>query len=210
VTNQTALLTDEVIHETDVLSLAQLRDRALACRACKLCEERTNVVFGEGNPNRPLVAFVGEGPGDIEDQQGRPFVGPSGKMLDKMILKMGLDRAKDCYILNTVCCRPPGNRTPTPDEVIACRPLCHSQLRLIRPQTIITLGGTAATYLLGKQKLMHEFRGKWFKWEHVPVRPTFHPAYLLRNPKERGAALTDIEAVMRLIRANAAAATKTP
>lgn len=204
--NQTTLFSDETIHETDALTLAQLRERALACRACKLCEERSHVVFGEGNPNRPLVAFVGEGPGDMEDRSGRPFVGPSGKLLDKMIARMGIDRAKDCYILNAVCCRPPGNRVPTPEEVIACRPFFHGQLRLIRPQTIITLGGTAATHLLGKQKLMHEFRGKWHKWEHVPVRPTFHPAYLLRNPKERGAALTDLEAVMKLIRTGETAA----
>jgi DNA polymerase len=147
-----------------------------------------------------MVAFVGEGPGDIEDRSGRPFVGPSGKLLDKMIAKMGLDRSKDTYILNTVCCRPPGNRVPLPDEVLTCRPFFHGQLRLVRPQTIITLGGTATIHLLGKQKLMHEFRGKWHKWEEVPVRPTFHPAYLLRNPKERGLALTDLEAVMHFLR----------
>lgn len=207
--NQQTLFTDETIHESDGATLVQLRERALQCRACKLHEERLNVVFGEGNPNRPLVAFIGEGPGDIEDRTGRPFAGPSGKLLDKMIAKMGLDRAKDCYILNVCGCRPPGNRVPLPDEVLACRPFFHGQLRLIRPQTIITLGGTAATHLLGKQKLMHEFRGKWHKWEDVPVRPTFHPAYLLRNPKERGLTLTDLEAVMHLIRTGESA-TKRP
>jgi DNA polymerase len=182
----------------------------LQCRDCKLHETRTNVVFGEGNPNRPIVAFVGEGPGDMEDKTGRPFVGPSGKLLDKMIAKMGLDRMKDCYILNAVACRPPGNRVPDPEEMIACRPFFHGQLRLVRPQTIVTLGATATSNLLRKQKPMHEFRGKWHKWEDIPVRPTFHPAYLLRNPKERGLALTDIEAVMRLIRTGDSAAAKRP
>lgn len=198
--SQGALFSEDAIHASNGTALVALKERALTCRACKLCETRTNVVFGEGNPDRPLVAFVGEGPGETEDRTGRPFVGAAGKLLDRMILKMGLDRARDCYILNVVACRPPGNRLPELGEVAACRQFFHGQLRLIRPKVIITLGGTAATHMLNKQKAMHEFRGKWFEWETVPVRPTFHPAYLLRAPKERATALVDLEAAMHFVR----------
>lgn len=199
-TGQTSLFDETDLHTADTVTLAAMRERALVCRACKLCETRKNVVFGTGNPDRPKVAFVGEGPGANEDAQGKPFVGPAGKLLDKMIAKMGLDREKDCYILNAVCCRPPENRVPEPDEVIACRPFFHGQLRLIRPRTIITLGGTATSNLLGKQKAMKDFRGKWHDWEGVAVRPTFHPAYLLRNPKERTTTMIDLDAVTLFLR----------
>lgn len=186
--------------DTNTLNLASMRERALACKACKLCETRKNVVFGEGNGDRPKIAFIGEAPGATEDVQGRPFIGASGKLLDRMIAKMGLDRAKDCYILNVVACRPPENRTPEPAEMMACLPFFFGQLRIIRPQVIITLGATAANALLSKDKPMHDLRGKWFKWEHIPVRPTFHPSYLLREPKARSTAMVDLDAVTRFFR----------
>lgn len=206
--NQDLLFSDEAINASNGVTLAQLKERALVCQACKLCETRKNVVFGEGNPDQPLVAFIGEGPGDTEDRSGRPFVGAAGKLLDRMITRMGLVRERDCYILNAVCCRPPDNRTPQTEEVIACRPFFHGQLRLVRPKTIITLGGTASVHLLHKQKPMHEFRGKWFEWENIPVRPTFHPAYLLREPKERTTALIDLDAVMHFLRTGEKSARK--
>lgn len=199
-TTQDSLFTDENLHAGNPTSLAQLRERAMVCRDCKLCETRKNVVFGVGNPNRPKIAFVGEGPGENEDIRGIPFIGRAGQLLDKMIAKMGLNREEDCYILNAVCCRPPENRVPDPSEVAACRPFFHGQLRLVRPQIIITLGATATSTLLGKQKAMKDFRGKWHNWEEVPVRPTFHPSYLLRVPKERATAMVDLDAATRFLR----------
>jgi uracil-DNA glycosylase len=197
---QDSLFSDEALHGDPSVGLAQLKERALACHACKLAQTRKNVVFGAGNPNRPKIAFVGEGPGATEDAQGVPFVGPAGQLLNKMILKMGLDREQDCYVLNVVNCRPPDNRTPETDETVACRPYFHGQLRLIRPQVIITLGTTATTNLLQKQKAMKDFRGKWFEWENIPVRPTFHPSYLLRTPKDRATAMIDLDAVTLFLR----------
>lgn len=197
---QQTLFTDEALHTGDTQTLSQLRERAAACRECKLCESRAQAVFGVGNPDRPKVAFIGEAPGEREDQQGKPFVGPAGMLLDKMIAKMGLNREQDCYILNAVCCRPPGNRVPEAEELLACRPFFHGQLRLIRPQAIITLGATAAVTLLRKEKPMRDLRGKWHEWESIPVRPTFHPSYLLREPKERASAMVDLDAVTRFLR----------
>ena len=198
---QTALFGTEALTQGNEQVLTEMRSRALACQQCKLHSTRRSVVFGEGNHFEPVVAFVGEGPGATEDETGRPFQGRAGELLNKMIARMGLKR-EALYICNVVCCRPPGNRVPESDEVVACQPYLLNQLRLIRPRTIITLGATATQALLKKTKPLGEMRGKWHKWETIPVRPTYHPAYLLRNPKERATTLIDLEAVLTYLRAN--------
>jgi DNA polymerase len=156
------------------------------CRRCKLCEGRTQIVFGSGNPQAQLV-FVGEGPGQEEDEQGLPFVGRAGQLLTQMIdntaAKEGMAiRRADVYICNVVKCRPPGNRTPEADEMAICGQFLFRQLLAIRPKAICLLGGTAAKGLLGTKEGITKIRGKWHKWRDIPVMPTYHPSYLLRNP----------------------------
>jgi DNA polymerase len=196
---QAALFEKNDLTEGNGRALADIRARALACTSCKLHSTRKSVVFGEGNPHEPLVAFVGEGPGATEDETSKPFQGRAGELLNKMIARMGLKR-EALYICNVVCCRPPENRTPELDEVVACQPYLFNQLRLVRPKVIITLGATATQTLLKKVKPLMELRGKWHKWESIPVRPTFHPAYLLRNPKERATTSMDLDAVLNLLK----------
>jgi uracil-DNA glycosylase len=155
--------------------------RALAdCRRCRLCERRTQVVFGVGNPHARVV-FVGEGPGADEDRLGEPFVGKAGQLLNEMLPSIGLKRA-DVYIANVVKCRPPGNRDPEPDEAAACMPFLKRQIELIDPAVIVCLGRIAARYLLGTHAPISSYRGRWTKWMGRDVLPTYHPAYLLRNP----------------------------
>jgi uracil-DNA glycosylase len=169
--------------------------RALGdCRRCKLCSGRKNIVFGVGNPRARLV-FVGEGPGADEDSQGIPFVGAAGQLLTKMIQAMGLSR-DDVYICNVVKCRPPGNRNPEPDEITACQPFLEGQLKAIGPEVIVTLGKFAAQTLLRTDTPITRLRGQWRNYVGVPLMPTFHPAYLLRNPAEKKAAWADLQAVM--------------
>jgi uracil-DNA glycosylase len=169
--------------------------RALGdCKRCKLCSGRKNLVFGVGNPQARLV-FVGEGPGAEEDNQGIPFVGAAGQLLTKMISAMGHTR-DEVYICNVVKCRPPGNRNPEPDEIQACQPFLEAQLNAIRPSVIITLGKFAAQTLLRTDTPITRLRGQWREYVGVPLMPTFHPAYLLRNPAEKKAAWTDLQAVM--------------
>jgi uracil-DNA glycosylase family 4 len=169
--------------------------RALGdCRRCKLCSGRKNIVFGVGNPKSRLV-FVGEGPGAEEDHQGIPFVGAAGQLLTKMIQAMGLSR-DDVYICNVVKCRPPGNRNPEPDEITACQPFLEGQLKAIGPEVIVALGKFAAQTLLRSDTPITRLRGQWREYVGVPLMPTFHPAYLLRNPAEKKAAWNDLQAVM--------------
>ena len=169
--------------------------RALGdCKRCKLCSGRKNLVFGVGNPKARLV-FVGEGPGAEEDNQGIPFVGAAGQLLTKMIAAMGYSR-DEVYICNVVKCRPPGNRNPEPDEIEACQPFLEAQLNAIRPSVIIALGKFAAQTLLRTNTPITRLRGQWREYVGVPLMPTFHPAYLLRNPAEKKAAWTDLQAVM--------------
>lgn len=198
---QTALFEQGALRAVNEKALTEIRNRVLACTSCKLHSTRKSVVFGEGNQNEPDIAFVGEGPGATEDAVGRPFQGRAGEMLNKMIARMGLQR-ESLYICNVVCCRPPENRVPEPEEVLACQPYLFAQLRLVRPKVIITLGATATQTLLKKTKPLVEMRGKWHKWESIPVRPTFHPAYLLRMPKERATAVMDLDAVLNYLRAH--------
>ncbi|MDD5134167.1 MAG: uracil-DNA glycosylase [Phycisphaerae bacterium] len=165
--------------------LAEVARQVKECQKCVLGGTRTNSVPGEGSPDARLV-FVGEGPGENEDLQGRPFVGRAGQLLDKIIAAMGLKRG-DVYICNIVKCRPPENREPRPDEIISCLPFLKSQLSIIRPEVIVALGAPAAKTLLNTNKPIGQLRGKFHDFyfdenaEPVKLMPTYHPAYLLRN-----------------------------
>lgn len=159
-----------------------LEDRAMGCVKCELHKGRTKVVFGTGNRSAQLV-FVGEGPGADEDQQGIPFVGRSGQLLDKIMAAMDWKR-EDVFICNVVKCRPPDNRTPLPDEVAACSPYLVEQLELIAPKVIVTLGGSAAKALLKVTAGIMSIRGKWHSFQGIPVMPTYHPAFLLHQYTE--------------------------
>lgn len=175
--------------------LDAIREDLGDCRRCKLAVGRTRLVFGEGNPEARLM-FVGEGPGADEDRSGRPFVGAAGQLLDKMIAAMGL-RREDVYIANVVKCRPPKNRDPAPDEATTCLPFLHRQIQSVKPEVVVTLGKPAARWLLGHEGPISRIRGQWQHWEGFPVMPTFHPAFLLREPSQKKAAWADLQAVMR-------------
>ena len=170
-----------------------LRNMALNCRNCTLCNARQNVVFGEGAPNARLM-FIGEGPGADEDATGRPFVGAAGQLLDKMINAMHL-RREEVYIANIVKCRPPGNRMPGEDEAAACIGYLHRQIELIKPEVIVLLGGTALHFLLQTDGISR-CRGRWFDFRNIAVMPTFHPAFLLRKPESKREAWHDLKLVM--------------
>jgi uracil-DNA glycosylase family 4 len=176
-------------------TLDQLRRELGDCRRCKLCEGRKNIVFGSGNPRAELV-FVGEGPGADEDVQGVPFVGAAGQLLTKMIEAMGF-RRDDVYICNVVKCRPPGNRNPEPDEVTACEPFLRAQLQAVQPRAIVALGKFAAQTLLRDTTPITRMRGNWREYQGIKLMPTFHPAYLLRQPAEKKKAWEDLQQVMK-------------
>ena len=172
-------------------SLFQILSDIGDCRRCRLHEGRNKLVFGVGNEHSPLV-FVGEGPGADEDAQGIPFVGRAGQLLTQMIegtaKREGIALQRDdVYICNVVKCRPPGNRTPEPDEMEICGQFLYRQLVSIRPKAICALGGTAARALTGRTEGVTKMRGKWFKWNEIPVMVTYHPSYLLR-PYNQGTA----------------------
>lgn len=161
--------------------LRAIREEIGDCRRCGLCQGRSKIVFGVGNPRARLL-FVGEGPGADEDRMGEPFVGRAGQLLTDIITKgMGLTRA-EVYIANIVKCRPPDNRTPLPDEAATCLPFLEAQIAAIVPEVIVALGATACTYLLGVHVQITKFRGTWSNFRGIPLMPTFHPSYLLRNP----------------------------
>jgi DNA polymerase len=168
------------------------------CTRCRLCETRKNTVFGEGSVDAKIF-FIGEGPGENEDLQGRPFVGRAGEMLNKWIAAMGL-RREDVYIANIVKCRPPGNRVPMPDEVATCTPYLQRQIEIIRPRVIVTLGLPALKYMTNDPRLtMGRSRGQWREWRGgIKLMPTFHPAYVLRsyNDETRAAVWSDLKMVM--------------
>ena len=153
---------------------------------------RRRLVFGMGAPDADLL-ILGEGPGEREDEQGLPFVGPAGEMLDKMLQHvLGLSRAQ-VYIVNIVKCRPPQNRDPRPDEVSACRPVYEAQIGAIRPKLILTLGSPATKTLLATTQGITRLRGSWQRWRDIPVMPTFHPAYLLRTPGDKRLTFNDLK-----------------
>jgi uracil-DNA glycosylase family 4 len=170
-----------------------LREDIGDCKRCKLAPLRKNLVFGVGNPNADLV-FVGEAPGADEDAQGEPFVGKAGQLLTKMIEAMGYTRA-DVYICNVLKCRPPGNRDPEPDEVAQCEPFLKRQLAAIRPRMIVALGRFAVQCLLRDDSAISRLRGNMRSYEGIPLMPTFHPAYLLRDPSKKKLAWEDLKAV---------------
>jgi DNA polymerase len=178
-----------------VVSLESVREEMGECTRCKLHKGRTNLVFGVGNPDARLM-FVGEAPGEDEDKKGEPFVGKAGQLLTKMIEAMGL-RREDVYICNTVKCRPPNNRNPEPDELASCEPFLKGQLAAVRPEAIVTLGKFAAQALLRDETPISRLRGNWREYEGIPVMPTFHPAYLLRSPQEKGKVWDDLQQVMK-------------
>ena len=180
-------------------SLEELRSFIGDCRRCKLCAGRTNIVFGVGNPSAKLM-FVGEGPGRDEDLQGEPFVGRAGQLLTDIITKgIGLKR-EDVYIANVVKCRPPDNRNPEPDEVAACEPFLKKQIDLICPEIIVGLGKFAVQTLLQSKVPITKVRGNWHSYHGIKLMPTFHPAYLLRNPADKKLVWEDIKKVIKEMR----------
>ena len=177
-------------------SLEELRAAIGDCQRCKLCSARTHIVFGIGNPHAKLM-FVGEGPGRDEDLQGEPFVGRAGQLLNDIVTKgMGLKR-EDVYIANVVKCRPPENRNPEPDEVAACEPFLKKQIDLIRPEIIVGLGKFAVQTLLQSKVPITKLRGTWQRYHGIKLMPTFHPAYLLRNPADKKLVWEDIKKVIK-------------
>ncbi|MFO7936518.1 MAG: uracil-DNA glycosylase [Kiritimatiellia bacterium] len=177
------------------MDLTALENTVQSCQKCALGQSRNNPVFGEGSPIADLM-FIGEGPGYHEDQQGRPFVGRAGDLLTKMINAMQFTR-KDVYIGNILKCRPPKNRNPNPDEAEACLPYLYRQIELIDPEVIILLGSVPLKYLHNKTGITR-LRGKWLELQGRKVMPTFHPAYLLRNPAAKRDAWNDLQMVMKV------------
>jgi DNA polymerase len=175
-------------------SLQTIREDLGDCQRCKLAGKRTNIVFGVGNPDAALV-FVGEAPGADEDRIGEPFVGAAGQLLTKMIEAMGLARG-DVYICNILKCRPPGNRNPEPDEIAECEPFLKRQLASIRPRMIVALGKFAAQCLLRSDAPISRMRGHFHEYEGIPLMPTYHPAFLLRNPAAKREVWADLQLVM--------------
>ncbi|MEK8023491.1 MAG: uracil-DNA glycosylase [Candidatus Hydrogenedentota bacterium] len=169
------------------------------CRLCRLCEERKTIVSGSGSVAAKLM-IVGEAPGADEDEQGLPFVGRSGQLLTKMLASIGMAR-EDVYITNTVKCRPPANRNPEPDELSACQPFLRAQIEIIRPTLIVTLGGFAARIILGldEKTPISRVRGQVYLHDGIRCIPTFHPAYLLRNPSAKKEAWQDLKKIRVLL-----------
>ncbi len=176
-------------------ALNLLRENIGDCQRCKLSGGRNTIVFGEGSPDAPLM-FIGEGPGRDEDLQGRPFIGDAGKLLTKMIVKLGMKR-EDVYIANIVKCRPSYNRNPEEDEINSCSPFLLQQIEIIRPSVIVCLGKIATETLLGVKTPISKLRGNFLDFNGIPVMPTFHPAYLLRNPKAKWLTWDDMQKVMK-------------
>lgn len=182
--------------ENKLRELQNLCSVVQQCRACQLCMNRNNTVFGEGNPDADLM-FIGEGPGFDEDRLGRPFVGKAGQLLDKMIAAMQFTRA-EVFIANVVKCRPPNNRTPMPDEAAACIGYLQRQIELVAPKVIVLLGATAARFLLNTNTGIMRLRGRWLQYNGIPVMPTYHPAFLLRQEGAKREAWMDLQMVMKL------------
>ena len=176
--------------------LDTLREEALACRKCGLCETRTNVVFGVGNP-QAKVMLIGEGPGEQEDLTGEPFVGRSGQLMDKMLAYVGLSRNTNVYIANMVKCRPPKNRDPAPDEVCACMEYLHQQIAILRPRIVVCVGRIAAISIIDPKFRVTAQHGQFIHRGEALYMGTFHPAALLRNPHNKPDAMEDLLALRR-------------
>ena len=177
-----------------------LQAAVATCRKCRLCETRTNTVFGVGPRGAPLMV-VGEGPGADEDARGEPFVGRAGKLLDEMLRAIGRSRQADTFIANVVKCRPPGNREPAEDEAEHCRPFLEQQLRLVRPKLIVALGRVVAQRLLANDTPIGKMRGQSYAWgpDATPLMVTYHPAYLLRNPGDKAKSWEDLKRIHRFL-----------
>ncbi|HEV3040700.1 MAG TPA: uracil-DNA glycosylase [Candidatus Angelobacter sp.] len=180
-----------------IAALRVIREDIGDCRRCRLHERRTNIVFGVGNVN-PDIMFVGEGPGADEDAQGEPFVGRAGQLLNNMIAAMGIKR-EEVYIANVVKCRPPGNRTPENDECGTCSPFLLRQIEVIKPKVIVALGATAAKTLLAVNDSMGNLRGRWYDFRGSRLAVTYHPSYLLRDPRQKKEAWKDLQMVMKYL-----------
>ena len=178
-------------------ALKAISDDIGDCTRCRLHKGRTNIVFGVGNVNADIM-FVGEGPGADEDTQGEPFVGRAGQLLNLMIAAMGLKR-QQVYIANVVKCRPPGNRTPERDECDTCGPFLLRQIEVIQPKVIVALGAVAAKYLLAINDSMANLRGRWYDLKGAKLLVTYHPAYLLRDPRQKKEAWKDLQMVMKYL-----------
>ena len=187
-----------------LLSWEELRQAVTGCRACGLCDSRTNTVFGVGDP-RPEWLVVGEAPGEQEDLRGEPFVGPAGKLLDNMLRAIGLDRQRKVYIANVLKCRPPGNRNPDPAEVAQCEPFLRRQVELLQPRIILAMGRFAVHSLLGSTEPIGRLRGRVHRYQGVPLVVTYHPAYLLRNLPEKAKAWADLCLALEQLRSQAEA-----
>jgi uracil-DNA glycosylase family 4 len=184
----------QAVTDKEHMPLETVRTDLGDCQRCRLHEGRRNIVFGTGNPKAKLV-FVGEAPGQEEDLQGLPFVGRAGQLLTKMILAMGLTR-EEVYIANIIKCRPPQNRNPMPDEIASCEPFLIAQLETIRPGMICALGTFAAQTLLRTQDKISKLRGRFHQYNGIPLMPTYHPAYLLRNPQDKRIVWEDMQKIM--------------
>jgi DNA polymerase len=178
-------------------ALNLIREDIGDCTRCRLHKGRTNLVFGVGNVNADLM-FVGEGPGADEDAQGEPFVGRAGQLLNNMISAMGLKR-EEVYIANVVKCRPPGNRTPEKDECDTCSPFLMRQIDVIKPKVIVALGAVAAKNLLAVNDSMANLRGRWYEFRDSKLLVTYHPAYLLRDPRQKKEAWKDLQMAMKYL-----------
>ncbi len=178
-------------HGIAALDWDALEARVSACESCRLCERRTNTVFGVGDREADWM-LIGEAPGENEDKQGEPFVGQAGKLLDSMLRALSLARGENVYIANVVKCRPPGNRNPEPDEAARCEPYLRRQVALVKPKLIIALGRVAAQNLLKTDASISSLRGRVHRYEDVPVIVTYHPAYLLRSLPDKAKAWVDL------------------
>lgn len=198
--NQTSRVSEEVgaFASSKESSLKDLRKEIGDCRKCRLSNGRKNIVFGEGNQNAKIM-FIGEGPGREEDIQARPFVGDAGKLLTSLISKMGFKR-EDVYIGNVVKCRPPSNRDPEEDEMAACSPFLEKQIEIIKPEVIIALGRISSHFLTRSKIPIGKLRGRFYDYKGIPVMPTFHPAYLLRNPKDKWLTWDDAQKVLEKLK----------
>lgn len=181
----------------ELATLEAVADRISGCRACALCEGRTKTVPGEGNPKARFLV-VGEGPGANEDETGRPFVGRAGDLLEDILAGIGLAR-DEVFILNTVKCRPPANRTPLPDELAACMPYLHRQIALIGPKVILAAGSTAIGALIQSKKALGQLRGQVHRYAGIPVVATYHPAALLRNPAWKHPTWDDVRIARQIL-----------
>ncbi|HWR58300.1 MAG TPA: uracil-DNA glycosylase [Thermodesulfovibrionales bacterium] len=179
-------------------ALDALREEIGDCLKCRLSTGRKNIVFGEGDPDAAIM-FIGEAPGREEDVQARPFVGEAGQLLTRLIEKIGLKR-EDVYIGNIVKCRPPQNRDPEEDEMQTCSTFIDSQIGIISPRVIIALGRIASQTLIGTKTPISKLRGRFYEYKGIPVMPTFHPAYLLRNPKDKWLVWEDVQKVMEKLK----------